>query len=235
MLRQPNRRYKVSRKRGDERCVAAWTNCFKIRQLAEIYLGHDLSTKMVQVDEEPIHMNVPGSTEAKTLEHLGAPSVALRTNHSASSERAIVMTCALSCEVLATADARQPIAMCIKAQPAQRGEAIELPRYTNCSLDWTTSGSYDRVRFLSYLQCWLEKWAQVRAELNAYRFLFVDVAACHLGGEIVEYGWQCGHVLVYHHGGTTSVRQVPDTHIHQPCFTVVLGVGTRAVYQAALV
>ena len=28
VLRQPNRRYKVSRQLGDERCIAEWTNAF---------------------------------------------------------------------------------------------------------------------------------------------------------------------------------------------------------------
>ena len=92
-LRQPNRRYKVSRALGDARCVAEWTNVFKIRRLAEIYLKNDLSTKMVQVDEKPIHVNESGSKAVKTLEHEGAPFVALRTNHSASRDRLTLVTC----------------------------------------------------------------------------------------------------------------------------------------------
>ena len=67
VLRQPNRRYKVSRAAGDARCVAEWTNVFKIRRLAEIYLETDLSTKMVQIDEKPIHVNESGSKGVKTL------------------------------------------------------------------------------------------------------------------------------------------------------------------------
>ena len=94
VLRQPNRRYKVSREVGDARCVAEWTNVFKARRLAWHFLDNDLSRKMMQVDEKPVHMNESGSKAVKTLEFEGAPSVALRTNHSASRERITIMTSA---------------------------------------------------------------------------------------------------------------------------------------------
>jgi hypothetical protein len=91
-----------------------------------------------------------------------------------------------------------------------------LPKYTNMSLDWTRSGSYDRIHFLAYLKCWLEKWTETRAAAKDYRIIFLDVVACHMGPEIETYCWECGYVLIYHFAGTTSVMQVPDTHIHQP-------------------
>ena len=94
--------------------------------------------------------------------------------------------------------------------------------FTNFSLDWTTSGSYDRVHFLSYLECWLDKWSEVMAAPKDYRLLFADVAACHLGPEIEAYCWECGYVLVFHYGGTTSIMQAPDTHIHQPFSSLYL-------------
>ena len=126
------------------------------------------------------------------------------------------MTSAFSCEVQATAARKPPIAMCIKAKSDERGGKAELPLYTNFSLDWARSGSYDRIHFLSYLKCWLEKWTDARAAAKDYRLLSVDVAACHLGPEIEAYCWECGYVLVFHYGGTTSIMQVLDKHIHQP-------------------
>ena len=216
VLRQPNRRYKVSRAVGDARCVAEWTNVFKVRRLAWHFLGNDLSRKMMQVDEKPVHMNESGSKAVKTLEFEGAPSVALRTNHSASRERVTIMTSAFSCWKLALATRKPPIAACIKAKSKARASAVNLPAYTNMSLDWTASASYDRVHFLAYLRCWLVPWTAARASAGDYRILFLDVAACHLGPEIAAYCWECGYVLLYHYGGTTSVMQVPDTHIHQP-------------------
>ena len=179
---------------------------------------------MMQADEKPIHMNESGSKAVKTSEFEEVPSVALRTNHSASRERVTIMTCALSSEVLAMAARKPPIAACIKAESAARAKAVELPAYTNFSLDWTHSGSYDRDHFLSYLVCWLEKWDPARAAANDYRILFLDVAACHMGKEIEDYCWECGYVLVYHYGGTTSVMQVPDTHLHQPFSSLYLEV-----------
>ena len=45
-----------------------------------------------------------------------------------------------------------------------------------------------------------------------------------MGKEIEDYCWECGYVLVYHYGGTTSVMQVPDTHLHQPFSSLYLEV-----------
>ena len=216
VLRQPNRRYKVSREVGDARCVAEWTNVFKVRRLAWHFLDNDLSKKMMQVDEKPVHMNESGSKAVKTLEFEGAPSVALRTNHSASRERVTIMTSAFSCWKLAAASNKPPIAACIKAKSKARASKVVLPKHTNMSLDWTPSASYDRVHFLAYLRCWLVRWTIARALAGDYRILFLDVAACHMGPEIEAFCWECGYVLLYHYGGTTSVMQVPDTHIHQP-------------------
>ena len=177
---------------------------------------------MVQVDEKPIHVNESASKAVKTLEHEGAPFVALPTNHSASRDRLTLMTCGVSSEMLAGDSRCPPIAACIKATSLDRADAIRLPEHTNFSIDWTTSGPYDRIHFLSYRECWLSKWSDDRALANDYRLLFVDVAACHLGPEIEEYCWSCGYVLVYHYGGTTSIMQVPDTHLHQPFSSLYL-------------
>ena len=71
---------------------------------------------MMQVDEKPIHMHESGSMVVETLEHQGAPSVVLRTNHSATRERITLMTFAFSSEGMAGDDRRPPIAVCIKAE-----------------------------------------------------------------------------------------------------------------------
>ena len=67
VFRQPNRRYKVSRALGDARSVAEWPNVIKVRRLAEHFLGNDLSKKMMQVDEKPIHMNESVSKSCKDV------------------------------------------------------------------------------------------------------------------------------------------------------------------------
>ena len=95
------------------------------------------------------------------------------------------MTCCLSSWRLVTASGRPPIASCCKAQSKQMIAEIKLPSYTNVSMDWTTSGSYDRVHFQSYLEC-LDDWSEARAAEKDYRLLFVDVAAAHLGKDTEE-------------------------------------------------
>ena len=129
VLRQPNRSYKVSQKFGDERCVAEWKNVFKIRRLSEIYLEHDMSQSMMQVDEKPIHMNESGSKLVKTLHLQGAPFIALRTNHSATRPRFTIMTSAFSSKAAAEDEFRPPLAVCIKAASGERRAGLTLPEY----------------------------------------------------------------------------------------------------------
>ena len=71
-------------------------NVFKVRRLAEKTLHHDLSTKMVMIDEKPVHVNESESKGVATLENEGMPFATLHTDHSASRERIIVMTCGVS-------------------------------------------------------------------------------------------------------------------------------------------
>ena len=141
----------------------------------------------MQADEKPVHMNESGSKAVKTLEFEGAPSVALRTNHSASRERVTIMTSVFSCWRMASASRKPPIAACIKARSPAIAAGIRLPKYTNFSLDWTQSASYNRVQFLAYLKCWLLAWTPERASAGDYRIIFLDVAACHTGSEIEAY------------------------------------------------
>ena len=111
--------------------MVEWTNVFKVRRLAEHFLDNDLSKKMVQMDEKPIHMNESGSKAVKKLEHEGGAHVDIRTNHSASRERVAIMTSAFSSAELAAACGKPPLEACIKADSNARASAVELPGYTN--------------------------------------------------------------------------------------------------------
>ena len=135
VLRQPDRRYKVSQKLGDERCVAEWSNVFKIRRLSEIYLKHVMSQSMMQVDEKPIHMNESGSKLVKTLHLQGAPFIALRTNHSATRSRLTIMTSAFSSKAVAEDEFRPPLAVCIRGASGERRAGLKLPEYMKFSVD----------------------------------------------------------------------------------------------------
>ena len=66
--RKPNARYKVSFPKLKARLRATWTNNIRIRRLAELTLGHDLSGRIIGVDEKPLHFNESGSKNVSTLE-----------------------------------------------------------------------------------------------------------------------------------------------------------------------
>ena len=214
VLRKPNRRYKVSWPTACERCVADWKNVFKVRRLAEIFLGKDLSDAIFGVDEKPLHFNETASKEVATLTHAGAPFVKLRTNHSASRERLTLMTMVTSWRQFARSKRRPPIELMFKSKSAKVLAEMELPKNLNISLQWSYSGSYDQARFLAYLECWLEPWTEARAEQKDYRILYTDVASGHLGKEVSELCWERGYVYLLHYGGTTSILQVNDTTCH---------------------
>ena len=48
-----------------------WINNFKIRRLAEHFLGHDMANDCHGIDEKPLHFNAAGSKNVKTLEIVG--------------------------------------------------------------------------------------------------------------------------------------------------------------------
>ena len=214
VLLQPNRRYKVSWALAAERCKYMWMNNFRVRYMAKLYLGKDLSERIFGIDEKPIHFNESASKAVKTLHYEGAPFVVLRTNHSASRDRLSLMTMVTSWRALCRCVMKPPIALCVRAKSAQKLASVVLPHRFRISLDWSLSGSYDKVRFYAYLDTWLEEWTGARAASRDYRLLYLDVAKGHLGADVEEYCWQRGYIYLLHYGGTTGITQVNDTHCH---------------------
>ena len=141
VLRQPNRRYKVSWEVACNRCCADWLNNIRVRRMAEHFLGSDLADRIFGVDEKPLHYNESGSKAVKTLELEGAPHVSLRTNHSASRERLTIVTMVASWRALAQCNRKPPLAICARAGSGHKTEKIKLPDLTRISLDWSPSGS----------------------------------------------------------------------------------------------
>jgi hypothetical protein len=92
VFRKPNVRFKCSKAVMTARLRAMWVNSFKVRRLAQRLLGSDLADQMYGIDEKPLHFNESGSKNVRTLDIAGAPSVALKQNHSATRERVSVMT-----------------------------------------------------------------------------------------------------------------------------------------------
>ncbi len=97
-----------------------WTNVFRIRRLAQILTGNDLSQRIYGIDEKPLHFNEAGSKHVRTLEIAGAPSVKLKENHAATRERCTVMTCVASNSQAASQPRRLPIEVLFKAKTNRR-------------------------------------------------------------------------------------------------------------------
>ena len=55
--RRPTARYKCSKEKLQRRLKAMWSNNFRVRYLAQLTLGHDLSDRIHGIDEKPIHFN----------------------------------------------------------------------------------------------------------------------------------------------------------------------------------
>ena len=55
--RRPTARYKCSKEKLQRRLKAMWSNNFRVRYLAQLTLGHDLSNSIHGIDEKPIHFN----------------------------------------------------------------------------------------------------------------------------------------------------------------------------------
>ena len=127
VLLQPNRRYKVSWAMAAERCKYMWKNNFRVRYMAQIYLGNDLRHRIFGIDEKPIHFNESASKAVKTLHFEGAPYCALRTNHSASRDRLSLMTMVTSWRDLCKCAMKPPVALCVRAQSAQKLASVVLP------------------------------------------------------------------------------------------------------------
>lgn len=96
VFRKPNQRFKTSRQTMIVRLRAMWLNTIRVRHLARIFLGHDMSDRIYSIDEKPMHFNEGASKNKNTLEIQGAPAVKLKENHAASRQRLSVMTCATS-------------------------------------------------------------------------------------------------------------------------------------------
>jgi hypothetical protein len=60
----------------------------------------------------------------------------------------------------------------------------------------------------------LEEWTPERAAQKDYRICYSDVAQSHCGGDVQDFCWSRGYVMMYHFGGTTAVAQVNDTDCH---------------------
>ena len=83
--RQPNRKWKVSRRVLAERLKFFWITIYKLRKLILMEKGYD--PQMRTLDQSPFHMNEAGSKVCGTIAMKGAPNIPLLENHGATRER----------------------------------------------------------------------------------------------------------------------------------------------------
>ena len=216
VLRQPNRRYKVSHNLALKRVRTMWSNVIRVRHLAVRLLGKDLADAIIELDEKPLHFNEAGSKSANTLAFKGDAFVGLHENYSGSRRRLSLVTCGVAAERLLRGLPWACLGFLVKGMSIRVLEGIEVPADMRVNLQYSESGSYKNAHFLKFLEFALEEWTDARAVLNDWQILILDVAASHLGEAVWNLCFSRGYVLLYHLGGTTAITQVPDTHLHGP-------------------
>jgi hypothetical protein len=212
--RKPNMRYKCSRPILVRRLRAMWLNLIRVRRLAEVFLQSSLGDRIYGIDEKPLHFNESGSKACRTLEIVGAPAVRLKENHAATRERASLMTSVSSDPLEAASPANMPLEILFRAQSSRRTASLVAPADLKFSVQWAVKGSYRCENIIAYLDKWLRPWSAVRQKSGDYRILMMDIAASHVGAEVVDFAWARGYVTVYHYGCTTGIAQVNDTDCH---------------------
>jgi hypothetical protein len=158
VLRRPNMRFKCGHEALTRRLRASWVNCFKIRRLVELTLGHDLADAIFGFDEKPMRFNESGSKGCRTLELAGAPAVKLQENRAATRERVLVMTRVSSSAVARGQALGLPIEVLFKAKSARRANKLHLLGGVQVSVHWAEKGSYRSERVARYLRRWLSPW-----------------------------------------------------------------------------
>jgi hypothetical protein len=210
-LRRPNRRWKVPRRVLLARLRIMWRNTIRLRTMALVLLGYDLSAD--GFDQKPFHMNEAGSKEQKTLALRGSAEVALKELHDATRERWTANTWVTSRRDTALAGpplevmfkGASGVLESVKAHVAGAGHKI--------TVQTSNSGSYRREHVLTFMERALPA---TRPPAAQWRLLFCDAYRAHDGEAVRRLAWHHGAVVVLHGGGTTGVAAVNDTHLHGP-------------------
>ena len=214
VFRRPNMRYKCNKSLLLARLRCMWRNTIAVRRLAEIYLGNDLETSFLGIDEKPLHFNQTKSKGARTLELVGAPAVGLKENHTDTRRRLSIMTTVVSDLAQARIPGHMPIELLFKGKSHKTTYQLEVPDDLRMSLTQAEKGSYREENILNYVRKWFPEWTAQRALARDYRIVMMDVAKSHLGEAIEAEFWSRGFVVLLHYGCTTGVVQVNDTDLH---------------------
>jgi hypothetical protein len=211
-LRQPNRKWKVSRPVLKDRLRIEWLNTFRVRKLATLALGYD--PIMEDFDQSPFHVNESGSRGRGTLHLRGCATVPLKECHAATRERWIANT--MTTSSAARAMRIPPLEVMFRAEG---GGKVMLPALRETIPSWapwltvvgSPSGSYAEADVLNYMERHLEPMTPGRD----WRILLVDSYKAQLTDPVRRLAWHRGYVLVVHGGGATGVMQPNDTDLHR--------------------
>ena len=212
--RRPNMRYKCSRSKLKARLRAMWLNNIRVRRLAYLATGSELSDRIWSCDEKPLHFNESGSKMCRTLEIAGAPAVRLKENHAATRERASLMTTTTSDPMVSARPGLVPMELLFRAKTSRRTDGLWVPPDLKVTIQYAEKGSYRLHNMLVFLERILEPMTPDRTARSDYRVLYLDMAASHLDQAVVDFAWSCGYITLYHYGCTTGIAQVNDTDCH---------------------
>ena len=189
-FRKPNKRYTCSIEKLSKRCLAMWRNVYFARALAATIFGHDLP--IFGLDQTPFFMNETGSRNAPSLEVAGAPSVALRENHSQTRTRYSVLTSVTSDRDAALQPGGLPTEVLFKGKTNKIVRDLEVPEGVNVSVTFQEKGSYRLENMLAFLDKWLDPWDAERALADDWRILMLDSYRAHLAPELDALAWSRG-------------------------------------------
>ena len=212
--RQPNRKWKVSRRVLAERLKIFWITIYKLRKLILLEKGYD--PQMRNLDQSPFHMNEAGSQVVGTIAMKGAPIIPLLENHGATRERWSLSSMTDSnkerinsgqlpgfeCMFKATGN--------IKAQRLQ-DHADRLGCGFKVSVVTGPSGSYREDDIIKFLEKWCEPWYKGRQ----WEFIMLDAYAPGLTDNVQRLCWKRGYIVVTHGGGASMICQTNDVGLHK--------------------
>ena len=217
-LRNPNRRWKVSRAVLEERVRITWLNIIRVRRLCALAHGYD--PVMEGWDQKPFHFNEAGSQVKKTLVFKGVGEVPLKELSSA--VRARWSACTYSSTDPSRFVEFPPLEALFKggATVEQRLDDMllrlcaggDLGDLSFFSAKVGPKGTYRTEHVVEFLRQHLEPASEGRD----WRICLADFYGPHADGAVFDLCWSHQYVLILIGGGCTGVLQVMDTHLHEP-------------------
>ena len=196
--RKSNVVYQISRPKMLRRAKRTWIQSNQVRYGIQLLCGEQRAAKRQRaeihshiLDQKPVMENEAESSGKGTLCWEGMPSVALKSNVSASRRRVSLQTHASD-----DPDWDPPLEVLWKLGTDRCILALRLPNSCQMSFRNSKSGSYDEEAFLAYLERWLPKWDDDRAAKCDYRIFFLDSYVVHHMKSVLAKLWSHGFYAV---------------------------------------